>query len=99
MEFDDYEKFWNDIAALESEGLTKSAYDQVELLYLKALKDENQEQRIKTLIYVAKYLQMLEEESELKSFIRFEEELDRLEFPAKTNPSFLFGWIIRTLLF
>lgn len=83
MLYDDYEKYWDEIAKLEKDGLTKSAFDKVEALYKLALKERNVEQEIKTLMYKAKFRQVLEENSEVSNFIELETALKAMAFPGK----------------
>ena len=62
----DFEKAWKEVVQLEKEGLTKSASDVVETIYQNATSNNNQQQKIKALLYKSKYMLVLEEETQLK---------------------------------
>ncbi|UII28373.1 MG2 domain-containing protein [Fulvivirga maritima] len=79
----DYVELWNKVYDYELDGLPKSANEVVDKIYLKAKKDENQEQLIKALIYQSKFSLELEENAQLKIVKRFKSEINSAEGAAK----------------
>ncbi|MFD2033758.1 alpha-2-macroglobulin family protein [Belliella marina] len=75
----DYEGKWNQVEVFELKDLPKSALLLVDSIYHQAKDENNLEQRVKSLIYQSKFTMVLEEDSELKIFKRFEEEIDLTE--------------------
>ena len=61
-----YDTQWKDVQKLENDGLSKSASELVDKIFTRAKGDENTVQKIKALLYQSKYLQILEEDSQLK---------------------------------
>ncbi len=62
----DFNSQWKKITKLENDGLTKSASDLVETIYQNAISKNNEQQKIKALLYKSKYMLTLEEEAQLK---------------------------------
>lgn len=83
IHYDNYEKFWKEVDTLESQGLTKSALEKTEAIYILAKKSDNAPQVIKSLIYKVKYKQVLEEGGFEKTLSEFETEINGSHFPAK----------------
>ncbi|MDC1504875.1 MG2 domain-containing protein [Winogradskyella sp.] len=73
---DDFNNQWKAIEKFEQEGLTKSAADQVDVIYTNALLQNNKQQRIKALLYKSKYLLTLEEDAQLKIVNLFISEIE-----------------------
>ena len=61
-----YDVQWKSVAKLENEGKTKDALSAVEKLIANARNESNTVQTVKALLYKYKYIQVLEENSELK---------------------------------
>ncbi len=61
-EYDNYDKDWKKVDSLVGMGLPKSALEQVELIYVKALKESNHPQFIKSVIYKVKLKSDFQEE-------------------------------------
>ncbi|TBN12497.1 alpha-2-macroglobulin [Hyunsoonleella pacifica] len=78
-----YEDLWKTVEKLEKEGLSKSALKKVEAIALKAIKDENHPQVIKTMLYKSKYALVLEEDAQLNIINNFKAEIAKSEFPTK----------------
>lgn len=71
-----YNSNWQAVEKLESEGLTKSASKKVEAIYAKAKAEKNTTQIVKSLLFQSKYLQVLEEDSQLKIVNTFKAEIE-----------------------
>jgi uncharacterized protein YfaS (alpha-2-macroglobulin family) len=80
---DDYQAEWKEIQALEEKALPKSALEKVELLYIKAKKDSNPSQIIKTTIYRSKFNSELEEDGFVKALAKMRTEMETETFPTK----------------
>ncbi len=78
-----YENEWKSIDSLEQQGLPKSALELTETLLAKTQKEKNAPQMIKALLYRGKYQSQLEEGGVSKAIYRFEQEIDKAEFPVK----------------
>ena len=59
----DYAPYWQKVTSFEKQGLTKSALEQVMVIYKLAKKDKNEAQEIKTAMYQIKYRNMVQEDS------------------------------------
>ncbi|HUM46954.1 MAG TPA: MG2 domain-containing protein, partial [Chitinophagales bacterium] len=81
--YDAYDKLWSEVDTLESKGLTKSALEKVNTIYLQAKKTDNAPQVLKSLIYTVKYKQVLEEGGFEKALLAFETEINTSHFPTK----------------
>ncbi|WP_179345411.1 alpha-2-macroglobulin family protein [Winogradskyella ursingii] len=66
---------WKAVTKLENEGLTKSAAEQVEDIYQKAIKENDKPQRIKALLYKSKYMLTLEEDAQINIVDLFKSEI------------------------
>ncbi len=91
---DTYPNEWKTVDSLENkEGLPKSALAEVEKIYDKAIKDNNEAQQIKAIIYINKYTLRLEEDSQAKVIKFFESEIAKSDFPKKQILHSLLGEI------
>ncbi len=81
---DDYQTEWKEIQALEEKALPKSALEKVELLFIKAKKDNNPSQIIKTTVYRSKYNSELEEDGFVKAVAKMRAEMETATFPTKS---------------
>ena len=79
----DFERSWEKVDSLDARRLYKSASAEVDKIYSQAKKENNQPQVIKALIYKAKYINHIEEESYVKIIKLYEEEINQAAFPAK----------------
>lgn len=80
---DPYDKQWSRVDSLERKGLTKSALEQVNIIYDKAKGDENAGQIVKALMHISKYTQYVEEDAFYKNINRLQEEEKTAEYPLK----------------
>ncbi len=71
----DYKTLWKQIDSLEADGLPESARKKTLLIYEKALKENDEVNTIKSLIYLAKYGAQLDEAGLLASIKQIESEL------------------------
>ena len=78
-----YDSEWAAVEKFESEGLTKSASEAVSKIHKKAKTQKNNIQIVKALIYQSKYLQILEEDSQLKIIENFKSEIDSQDLVTK----------------
>ena len=74
---------WKEVKKLENEGLTKSASALVDKIYARAKSDKNTAQRVKSIIHQSKYLQILEEDAQLKIINNFKSEIKNSDTVTK----------------
>jgi len=79
---DDYKSAWHKVDSLEQQGLTRSALEVVEEIYVAAKKDHNQPQFIKTIFYKLKFANYTEEDSHVKIINDVKTEIENASFPA-----------------
>ena len=79
----DYNNLWKEIGQLESNGLTQSALEAVNVISKKAKADNNSPQIVKALIYKSKYALTLEEDAQLNIINDFKTEIEQSEVPTK----------------
>ncbi len=80
---DDYAGQWKRVHQFELQGLPKSAAAVVDSVYAQAQATQNSPQRIKALVYQAKFLQTLEEDAQLTIVEKFRQEIAQSSFPEK----------------
>ncbi|MCC1484728.1 alpha-2-macroglobulin family protein [Winogradskyella immobilis] len=80
---DYYEKEWAAIQKLEKDGLTKSASQRVDVIYKRAKAKGHKTQIIKSLLFKSKYLQILEEDAQLKIVNHFKSEIETSNIVTK----------------
>jgi len=78
-----YEALWKQVQKLESDALTKSAFEVVTDISKKAKKDNNAAQIVKALLYSSKYAMTLEEDAQLKIINDFKAEITTTKAPTK----------------
>lgn len=79
----DYNNLWKEIEQLESNGLTQSALEAVNVISKKAKADNNSPQIVKALIFKSKYALTLEEDAQLNIINDFKSEIEQSEVPTK----------------
>ena len=79
----DYSSLWNKVAKFEIEGLPKSALEIVDQIIEESKKENNNSQRIKSLLYKSKYAITLEEDAQLKIVNDFKNEISQSVAPTK----------------
>jgi hypothetical protein len=79
----DYTKNWKKVEALESKGLTKSALQEVLVIYNLAIKDANDVQQIKSCMYQIKYRNMVEEDSRENNIFFVDTLIAKAKAPVK----------------
>ena len=72
---DDWALLWANVTLIEQKGLTQQAFDEVNKIYTLAKKEKNQAQVAKTLFYIFKYQNILEEDDWDKILSRLETEV------------------------
>jgi uncharacterized protein YfaS (alpha-2-macroglobulin family) len=80
---DFYNKEWSAVEKLEKEGLTKSASDYVNTIYKRAKSDNRPTQAVKCLLFKGRYLQILEEDSQLNIITTFKSEIETSDIISK----------------
>jgi uncharacterized protein YfaS (alpha-2-macroglobulin family) len=78
-----YPKLWESVQAYEEKGLPKSALKVVEKINQRALKENNETQRVKSLIYKSKYALILEEDAQLNIINDFKNQIATSKSPLK----------------
>ncbi|MFK7748863.1 MAG: alpha-2-macroglobulin [Kordia sp.] len=78
-----YSQLWEEIAALEKKGLTKSAFEKATEIYKLAKRDQNNPQIIKAFLHKANYQTTLEENAELTIINELKAEIATQSFPSK----------------
>lgn len=78
-----FDSLWTKVEKLEIENLPKSALKTVDEIYMKATKEENSTQLIKSLFYKSKFSLILEEDAQLKVINSFKKHILESEFPTK----------------
>ncbi len=78
-----YSDLWKSVEKFEIEGLPKSALEVVETISTKAIKEANNVQRIKVLLFKSKFTLFLEEDAQLNIINNFKTEISQSEFPTK----------------
>jgi hypothetical protein len=79
----EYTKNWKKVEDLEKKGLTKSALQEVLVIYNLAVKDENDAQQIKSCMYQIKYRNMVEEDSHENNIFFVDTLIAKAKSPAK----------------
>ena len=79
----DYQELWAKVEKFEIEGLLKSALKTVEDISIKATKDKNTPQLIKTMFFKSKFALVLEEDAQLNIINDFKNQIKRSDFPTK----------------
>ena len=82
---DFYKKKWSKIDSLENEGLPKSALEIAEEIYVRAQKENNTEQAIKSFIYRLKYKNEIEENAFEKLCNELDSTAQKAKFPEKKH--------------
>ncbi|MFX0555349.1 carboxypeptidase-like regulatory domain-containing protein [Maribacter sp. CXY002] len=78
-----YNGLWAQVHKLEEDNFTKSALEVVEQIAVKASKEKNRAQRIKSLLFSCKYALILEEDAKLNVVQNLKMEIDNADFPTK----------------
>ena len=80
---DSYEKLWKRVDSCSNKGLTQSALDIVNAIYLKAKNDNNAAQFVKAVLHRMKFEAYKEEFSLEKSILKLRDEANSARFPIK----------------
>ncbi|MBK8496208.1 MAG: hypothetical protein IPL50_15240 [Chitinophagaceae bacterium] len=79
----DYAANWKKVEALEKKGLTKTALQEVLVIYNLAIKDNQDAQQIKASMYQVKYRNMVEEDSHENNIFFVDTLIAKAKAPAK----------------
>lgn len=77
-----YEKFWKEVTQYELEGKARSAAKIVDKIYKKARRKKQSDQIVKSFIYKAKFISLLEENAQDKILAELEEAIKNAQFPT-----------------
>ncbi|MBA2249825.1 MAG: alpha-2-macroglobulin [Chitinophagaceae bacterium] len=80
----DYSKQWKKVDDLVTKGLTKSALQQVVVIYETAKKDKNDAQVIKALLYQVTLNENIQEDANINSILNIEKEIITAKEPARS---------------
>ncbi len=78
-----FDKLWTKVEQFEVDGLPKSARQIVEDIYIKAEKNNNNPQLIKSLLYKSKFALTLEEDAQLTIIDNFKNHIAKTTLPTK----------------
>lgn len=79
----DFDQLWEEVKKLEAEGLPKSALKVVGQIQQLSLKNNNNVQFIKTMLFKSKFAMVLEEDAQLKIIQDFKKQIAVRSFPVK----------------
>ena len=77
----EYDKLWKEVESLEKKRLSQSAYELVEKIWAKALRESVADQQLKCLIYKAKLSTDFKDRDPADYITDFEESINDLELP------------------
>ena len=80
---DSFDNLWLEVEKLDADNLPKSALAGVNKIYLKAEKEKNTSQLIKSLLYKSKFSLILEEDAQLSIINNFKKHISKSTFPTK----------------
>jgi hypothetical protein len=80
---EDFKNLWQKVQKFEVDNLPKSALKLVDKIYIKAKKEDNDSQLIKTLFYKSKFALLLEEDAQLEIINSFKRHISESKFPTK----------------
>lgn len=84
-------KKWDKVIALENEGKIKSANEIVTEIYKKALDNKDEVQIIRCFFYHSKYLQIVDENAQIKILKNLKTEINRVSIPSKAILNFVYA--------
>lgn len=93
-----YDKQWKNVVELEFEGKIKSAMKQTDKIYKKAIKDNNEDQIIKSLLYSSKFLLIVDKDARLKIIQNLENEISRAGVPTKAVLNLIYAESLNSFL-
>jgi hypothetical protein len=88
------DKSWNKVYEYEYDGKIKSASDELNKIYKKARKQNDQAEIIRTFIYQSKFLMTLEEEAQYKIIKNLREELTTKDEVNKAIFNYIYGKLL-----
>lgn len=86
----DFEKKWKKVIELEETGSIKSADEAVNEIYKKAKRKNNDLELIKTFFFRAKYMQVLEEDAQVKIISELKSDIATVSEPGKSLLEFVY---------
>lgn len=86
----DFEKNWKNVIEFEETGSIKSANDEVAKIYNKAKRKNNDLELIKTFFFRAKYMQVLEEDAQVKIISELKSDIATVSEPEKSLLEFVY---------
>lgn len=85
-----YDEKWKKVIEFESDDQIKSAFKEVNDIYLKSKKNKNETELIKTFFYRAKYIQRLEEDAFYKIIEEIEKDRKNVSNTSKTILDYIY---------
>ncbi|CAM3583465.1 hypothetical protein FSS13T_23400 [Flavobacterium saliperosum S13] len=82
---------WEKVIELEKEGKIQSANEEVQKIYSKAKRRNDETQIIKTFFYSSKFIQTLEEEAQLKILFNLNKEIKELSSPSQSVLKYIYA--------
>jgi len=86
-----HEKLWVDVIENENLGRIKTANRKVEIIYKAAKASNNEVEIIKCFFYKSKYLQILDENAQLKIILNLENEIKTASIPSKSILNYVYA--------
>ncbi|MAO49578.1 MAG: hypothetical protein CML16_01695 [Pusillimonas sp.] len=86
----DFEQNWKNVIEFEETGSIKSANDEVAKIYKKAKRKNNDLELIKTFFFRAKYMQVLEEDAQVKIISELKSDIATVSEPGKSLLEFVY---------
>lgn len=80
---DNYDPLWKTVDSLEAKGLTRSAIEKVDMIFQKALAENNTVQQIKSVSHKIKFQSKIEEKADSLSISYVSSLVNQAEFPKK----------------
>jgi len=93
-----YEKEWLIIEELEVEGKVTSALEKVNALHIEAIRQKNNQQQLKTLLFRWKFKQIIDEKSQVSILEELNAEIKKQEFPKKQLLHMYMAYFLETYL-
>ncbi|PKW20387.1 alpha-2-macroglobulin family protein [Flavobacterium lindanitolerans] len=94
-----FDKNWNKVYEYEYDGKIKSASEELNKIYIKARKKNDQAEIIRTFIYQSKFMMTLEEEAQYKIIKNLQKEIQAKDIPTKSIFNYIYGQLLRDYLY
>ncbi|MES2240940.1 MAG: carboxypeptidase-like regulatory domain-containing protein [Bacteroidota bacterium] len=85
------QKNWDKVIAFEKDGKTKSANEMVDKIYTKAIRNKQEDEIIRCFFYQSKYLQIVDENAQIKILDNLNRDINRVSTPSKAILNFIYA--------